>query len=366
MKIICEKENLLKAINTVLKSGMKNTEGVLIETISDDEVKFTTNNSELGIECTIECEDIEDKGKTFVNAIMFSEIIKKLPNVSITLELQETFLKIKCKGSQYKLSLMNVEDFIPLPTFDVENTVEIKQKDLKNIITKIAFAASTEDNRPVFTGCLLEVSEQKLNAVAVDGFRLALKICSIPTNTSSFSAIIPAKSLSEIAKILLDADSNVKIGTSKNQALFKIGNSKIVTRILEGEFLNYNNTIPSKAETTIIVDRNALYGCFERISLISTGEIKDKKYPTKVSIKEKKMVISCNNQLGDAKEEIPITLEGKELEIGFNSRYFLDILKAIDNEQIKINFGSALSPCVIEPIEKEDFKYMILPLRLAA
>ena len=369
MKFVCEKDNILKAINSVTKADAVRTtmpilEGILIQT-NDNEVKFTTYDLELGIEYIINC-NVQEQGSTVVNSIMFSEIIRKLPDSDIKITLNENnLLVIECEGSLYKLATMNPEEFPELPKINVENSLEIEQNSLKEMIRKTIFAVSTEENRPIFTGCLFEIKNNRLNVVAVDGFRLAWKTKMLQQTVNDFAAVIPGRSLNEINKIILDSFDTIKIGVAKNQALFEMENCKIVTRLLDGEFLNYSSVIPTTWETRIRVDKNAIQDCFERVSLISSSSIeKEKKYPVKVTIDIGKVTISCTNQTGDAKEEMYVTTEGQNLEAGFNPKYFLDALRAIDDQEIFINFGTSISPCIIKPVEEGDYTYMILPIRM--
>ena len=368
MKIVCEKDTILKAINSVTKAVASKTtmpilEGILIQT-NDKEVKFTTYDLEIGIEYIMNC-SVEEQGATVVNAIMFSEIIRKLPDSEIKITINENnLLVIECEGSLYKLATMNPDEFPELPKIDIENSVEIEQNSLKDMVRKTIFAVSTEENRPIFTGCLFEIKNNKLNVVAVDGFRLAWKSKFLQKAANDFSAVIPGRTLNEINKILNDSFDTIKIGVSKNQALFELENCKIVTRLLDGEFLNYASVIPESWETRIRVDKNSIQNCFERVSLISASSIeKEKKYPVKVNIEI--VTISCTNQTGDAKEEIFVETEGKNLEAGFNPKYFLDALRAIDDPEVFIDFGSSISPCIIRPTEENgDYIYMVLPIRM--
>ena len=371
MKIICEKEKLLKGINSVVRGVPTRTtmpilEGILIQT-NDNELKLTSYDLELGIEYTMECE-VKEEGNTVVNSVMFSEIIRKLPDTEISIELNENnLLVIECEGSLYKLSTMNPDEFPELPKIVVENSIETEQTVLKNMIRKTIFAVSIEENRPIFTGCLFEVVNNRLNVVAIDGFRMGWVSNSLSSASNNFKAVIPGKTLNEVNKIILDSFDSIKIGVSKNQAIFEMENCKIVTRLLDGEFLNYASVIPTNWETRIRVNKNSLQNCFERVSLISSSSIeKEKKYPVKISIDVGKVLISCTNQTGDAKEEIYLETEGRELEIGVNPKYFLDALKAIDDEEIFVSFGTNISPCVIKPVDEtsKDYTYMILPIRM--
>lgn len=369
MKIVCYKDKIIKALNSVVKGVASKTtmpilEGILIQT-NDNEIKLTTYDLEIGIEYIMECE-IKEQGSTVVNAIMFSEIIRKLPDTEIYISLNDkNLLEIECEGSLYKLATMNPEEFPELPKIEIENSIEVDQNVLKNMIRKTIFAVSSEENRPIFTGCLFEIENNKLNLVAVDGFRLALRSIYLNKQTNNFSAVIPGKTLNEVNKIISDSFEPVKIGVSKNQALFEMENCKIVTRILDGEFLNYKNVIPNNWDTRILVNKSNIQNSFERISLISASAIeKEKKYPVKVQVDIGKVIISCTNQTGDAKEELFVSTEGKNLEAGFNPKYFLDSLKAVEDEEVFIEFGTSISPCLIKSVENNDYTYMILPIRL--
>ncbi len=371
MKIIFEKEKMIKALNSVTKAVAIRTtmpilEGILIQT-NDNNIRLTCYDQELGIEYIIKDCNVEEQGATVVNAIMFSEIIRRLPDTEIKIEVNEkNLLVIECEGSLYKLATMNPEEFPELPEINVENSIELEQNTLKDMIRKTIFAVSTEENRPIFTGCLFEVKNNKLNVVAVDGFRLAWKTKVINKKVENFSAVIPGRTLTEINKILLDTFDIIKVGISKNQALFEIEDCKIVTRLLDGEFLNYSSVIPEKWETRVKINKSLISNCFERISLISSSSIeKEKKYPVKVNVDVGKITISCTNQTGEAKEELFATTEGKNLEAGFNPKYFLDVFRNIDDEEVNIDFGTSISPCIVRSVEEDsDYKYMILPIRL--
>ena len=369
MKFVCYKDTMIKALNSVVKAVASKTtmpilEGILIQT-NDNEIKLTTYDLELGIEYTFDCEILE-QGSTVVNALMFTEIIRKLPDSEINISVNENnLLIIECEGALYKLATMNPDEFPELPRIEIENSITLEQSVLKNMIRKTIFAVSNDENRPIFSGCLFEVKGNKLNVVAIDGFRLALRTINLPVPVNDFKAVIPAKTLNEVIKILSDSFEDVKVGISKNQALFEMENCKLVTRILDGEFLNYNSVIPPSFQTRIRVDRSNLLNSFERISLISSSSIeKEKKYPVKVSVDIGKMTISCTNQTGDAKEDVYISTEGQFLEAGFNPKYFLDCLKAIEEEEVYIEFGSNISPCLVKSVESNDYIYMILPIRL--
>lgn len=366
MKFFCDKNTLMKGINIAQKGTASKTtlpilEGILIEATREN-IKLTSNDLELGIEIWLKAKIIEE-GVCVIDSRMFGEIIRKLPQDSmIDISLEEgNILAIKCEGSLYKLLSMNPEDFPRLPEVDVEKTITIKQNILKDMIRQTIFAVGTDENRPIFTGCLVEVTDGYLNIVGVDGFRLALRRHLYEGQGEKFYAIIPGKTLSEILKILENSEAEVKIGISKNQALVELENCKIVSRVLEGEFLNYKAAIPLERDIRIRVNKDDLLAAFERIYLLTRDE---RKYPSIIRIQDDKLIITCDATVGAAKEEIKIDNEGGELEIGFNPKYFVDALKAIDDKEVFMDFGTSVAPCVIRPIEGEEFVHMILPVRI--
>ena len=370
MKVVLEKEILLLGLNNVSRTSVGRTTSPILEGIhincKNNQVILTTNDNELGMEYTINSIDIIEEGKVVVNSRMFADIIRKLPNDDITLSITDkNLLLIECEGSQYKLSTMNPDEFILLPTIDIEKSIQIQQKVFKDMIKRTIFAVSQEENRPIFTGCLLEVKDSSLNMVAVDGFRLALRKSPVFTENQDFSAIIPGKYLNEISKNLGEIEDMIKLSISKNQALFEFDNCKIVTRLLDGEFLNYENVIPKDKETRIKINRYALQSAIERAAIfsISAGE-KEKKYPIKIYVNVGNIIVSCTSQIGDAKEEVLVETEGKELEIGFNPKYLLDALKSIEDEEVYMDFGSNISPCIIRSISDNKYTNMVLPVRL--
>lgn len=365
MKFFCEKEKLILGINIVQKAVSSKTtlpilEGILIEA-SENNIKLTSNDLELGIECFIDAE-VKEQGAGVVESKMFGDIVRRLPDAEVLISLDgDGLFTIDCEGALYKLSSLEPSDFPRLPEIKAEESVSIKQGILKDMIRQTLFAASMDENRPIFTGCLLEVKENKINMVAVDGFRLSYRNNPFEGEASNFSAVIPGKTLNEILKILQSNDEDIRINISKNQVLFEMERCKIVSRLLEGEFLNYRNAIPVEMDTRIKVNKNNILSAFERIYLINREE---KKYPVRMKIENNKLTIICNSTLGNAKEDLIVDTEGRDIEIGFNPKYFIDALKAIEDEEIFIDFTTNMAPCVIKPLKEEKFLYMILPVRI--
>ena len=370
MKFKCEKENLIVGLNSVNRTSVGRTttpllEGILIS-LKKNKLILTTNDLEIGMEYTIQDIDCIEEGNAVVDSKMFTEIIRKLPNSEITISITDkNLLLVECGGSKYKLSTMNADEFPLLPNISVDKSISIPQKVFKDMIKRTSFAVSTDENRPIFTGCLLDTNGSLLNVVAVDGFRLAQRVAPVFTDSQDFKAIVPGKYLNEVSKNLMEIDDLVKIGISKNQALFELNNCKIVTRLLEGDFLDYANVVPKERETRIKINKTELQDAIERAAIFSiSSSEKEKKYPIKIYINVDSIIVSCTSQVGDAKEEVKVETEGQELEIGFNPKYLLDSLKAIEDDEVYLDFGSNISPCVIRCTTEEKYTYMVLPVRL--
>ncbi|MGE5472758.1 MAG: DNA polymerase III subunit beta [Ignavibacteriales bacterium] len=365
MKIICEKEKLSLGINVVQKAVSAKTtlpilEGILIETL-DSGIKLTSNDLEIGIECIIQA-DIREKGAVVVESKMFGEIIRRLPDTDIVLYSEDNgVFVIECEGSLYRLVSLNPDEFPRLPEVKTQETISIKQNTLKEMIRQTIFSVSTDENRPIFTGCLLEIADGFVNMVSVDGFRLSLRRQKYEGELNSLNIVIPGKTLNEIFKILQNNDEEISISVAKNQALFEMKDIKIISRILEGEFLNYKAAIPVEKEIRMKVNKEILLSAFERIYLLTREE---KKYPVKLKTENNIITIMCNSTIGNAKEEFSAEIDGKDIEIGFNPKYFIDALKIIESEEVYIDFTTSMAPGVIRPIEGEAFIYMILPVRI--
>lgn len=363
MKFIALKQNLLEAINIVQRAVMTKAtlpilEGIYIE--AGEKVKLVGNCFDLGIECCIDA-DIKEKGSVVVEARMFGEIIRKLPDAPVYIEVLDGFkVRIECLSSYFEIRGMDGESYPLPPDYESDVTVSLPQSVLKELIRQTIFAVGTDENRKIMTGVLMEAHQGELRMAALDGFRMA--VCSaLIKEDANFKVVIPGKNMQEILRVLETSDDDVKVSLAGSLTIFALKNCRIVSKILEGEFMNYQSYIPTQFETVITVNTRELEESMERASLIT---IEDKRYPVRINISEEKMVISSTTEKGLSKEEVNIENSGNTMQIGFNPRYFLDALKVINDEKIKISFTSPVGPCIITPIEHERFLFLILPVRL--
>lgn len=366
MKIVCSKENLLNGINIVQKAVSTKTtlpilEGILLN--ADEKFKLTGSDLEIGIECFVEA-DIRTSGTIVINSKIFGDIVRRLPDSEILIEVRDNNLVIvECENSHFEIKGINPSGYPALPKVDQENVLSLTQCDLKDMIRQTVFAVGTDENRPVLTGSLIEVKNKDLVVVSIDGFRLALRRKSLISDVNDFSIIIPGKTLNEISKILQANDEEVFIYSSNNQIVFDTKTWRIVSRLIEGKFLNYNNLLNKEFETRIIINIREFQSSLERASLISMN---DKNSPVKLSIGNDRILITSSAELGAVREEIKVEIEGNNLEIGYNPTFLIDALKAIDDERAAIYFITTNSPCTLRPVveSNNEYAYLVQAVRI--
>lgn len=363
MKVIILKQNLLEAINIVQKAILAKAtlpilEGIYIE--ADEKLKLIGNNFDLAIEYKSEA-DIMEKGSIVINGRMFGDIIRKLPDAPVLIEVFDgSKVRIECLNSYFEIKGMESDSY-PLPP-NVENEISfsISQGSLKELIRQTIFAVGSDENRKIMTGCLIEVENREIKIAALDGFRMAISN-SIIKEDVKFKVVVPGKNMNEILRILETNEDPISISLSGNLISFVFENCKISSNVLDGEFMNYRSYIPGQFETVINVNTKDLTESLERASLITCD---DKRYPVKFNINDEEMIVSSTADIGLSKEQIKVENNGMSLQIGFNPRYFIDALKVINDENIKISFTSSIGPCIITSIDHDRYLYLILPVRI--
>ncbi len=365
MKIICDGADLSDAVLKVSKGTSNKTTNPILEGIKvvaeEDYITLSATDLELSIEKTIKAM-VQLEGEMVVPGKFFCEYIKKLNNEQIELSVDEkNVLSIKYTDSVGKIQCLNSNEFPQIKQVEDSTYFEIKQKDLKALIAKTIYAVAVEDVRPILKGVKLEVTKEKIVAVALDGYRLAVVNKPIVSCNAEFSCIVPARSLGEIAKLLEDSDENLKVCVGRNFLMVNIDNTRITTRLLEGDFINYNQIIPTNFNTTLVLNKEQLLDALDRASLLSRV---DRNNLVKFDISDKVMVLSSKSDIGDIKENITISLKGNDLSIAFNARYFTEALRVISDEFLKLSFTSSVSPCIIKSNDTDEFLYLILPVRI--
>lgn len=368
MKFSCEKALLQAAISTTSravspKSSIPALEGILLEAGSD--LRLTGYNLETGIR-TIVPADIREEGTLVLGARLFGEIIRKLPDDIVTFQAENYIVNIKCGMSEFNILGTDPEEFPELPTVEYQNSLILPQSKLKAMISQTLFAVSDNESRPIHTGSLFEVDGNGLTIVSVDGYRLALRHEAIDKKegAETFSFVVPGAALSEVEKICSDVDEPASVTQGARHVMFKVGDTMLVSRRLEGEFLAYRQAIPRNNTIHVEGDTRALLSSIDRVSLIISDKLKS---PLRCVFDSNLLKISTKTAIGDAYDECPLSGDGGGLEIGFNNKYLMDALKAAPADKVRLELTTGVSPCVILPTEgEENFLYMVLPVRLKA
>ena len=364
MKFICEKQKLQEGISISSKAITGKTTMPILEGIyisaKDNQLKLIGSDMDVSIETMVDA-DIKEEGSIVIDSRIFGEIIRKLPNSEIIIEtLENEIIQITCQKSVFNLVYMNGDDYPELPKINESLSVEVPQNILKSMIRGTSFAIAQDETRPILQGILFEVKDKKLNLVALDGYRLAIRT-EFLDNDNDIEVVIPGKTLNEVSRILEDISDIVKITFTDNHILFNLSNTKIISRLLDGKFVNYSSLLPQEYKILLDVKKQELQNCIERASLMAKDSNSNL---IKLDIQEENMIITSNSQVGKVREELNINLQGGEIQIAFNSKYLLDVLKNIEDDEVKLEMTSGVSPCVIKCKNTDNSKYLVLPVRL--
>jgi len=369
MKFSCEKQLLLNAVMTASraaapKSPIPALEGLLIE--AGNKVRVTGYDLKRGIYTNIPA-DVTEPGNIILNAKLFGEIVRSLPDGVVEVVSDNSFMtRITCGRADFSIMGFDSDDYPDLPDADGHNnTIEVSQPLLGDMIRRTIFAVSDNEARPIYTGSLFEVENGKLTVVSVDGYRLALRRGDVVrSDFENTSFIVPGMALSDVEKICTESEKPVKITLGLKHISFTIDNTVVISRRLEGEFLNYRRSVPTEFKYTIGVTRTELSRIVDRVSLIIDAKTKN---PLRCTFGDGEMKLVCVTNLGKAEDFCPVKGDGSNLEIGFNNRYLLDALRAAPADELKLCLNTGSSPCVILPAkDSDDFVFMILPVRLRA
>ncbi|MDO4173914.1 MAG: DNA polymerase III subunit beta [Eubacteriales bacterium] len=370
MQFTCEKSILQEAITTASravsnKSSIALLEGLLITAESDGRLTLCGYNMSMGIRAHIDA-GVTEPGSAVLNARLFGDMIRKLPDDIISVETNEQLLTtIRCGKAMFNLVASDAQDFPQLPEVETsENPILLPQSMLKSMISQTIFAVSDNEAKPVLTGCLFELEGQELHVAAVDGYRLGVRREHLEAPTPSDTHfVVPGPALREVERILSETDEQAEIYPDTRHILFRIGDTVLITRLLEGEFLNYRAAIPTEAAAVITADVRQLIASIERVSLIVSEKLKN---PVRMEFDGPLLRMSCITTIGKSYDEYMYEGDVPHLEIGFNNRYLLDALRACPSDKVRISLQGSLNPIVFSPEEGDAFTYLVLPVRLKA
>ena len=368
MIISMNSQDLLEGLNTVTRAltarpSKQILEGVLI-TAQENRVHLTCSDGSLSIEYT-NAATIEEEGQVVLPGRIFNELIRKMPDgmVHISVKDQRT-ATIRCAKNRSNLAIMNAVEYPDVPELKTGSVVKIQQNKLKDMISHVLFAVATDESRQILTGSLLEVSRSEARLVALDGFRLSMQKIfqpfELPNEKDMVSAVIPGRVLGELSRILQDDDAFCTLLLDKGRMQCSFGNIRLSSVLLAGEFIDYRRILPTEFKTEAKANRSMVQEAIERASLMAR---EGKNNLIRMSFRPDLLIITSNAELGDVEEEMETTLAGDPIDIAFNARYILDIIRNVSEEELCMKFNSSVSPCVVVPREGDEYLYLILPVR---
>ena len=367
MKISCSKSSLLNGINIVSKavsskSSMPILQCILIET-SLSEIKLIANDIEIGIETVIEG-NIMEAGKIALDAKFLSDMVRRLPESDIVIETNANNQAIlKCERNETNIPGVSGDDFNYLPEVEKNSSFTISQFALKDVIQKTIFSISDQENTKIMTGELFEINGDILRVISLDGHRISIRKIQLKESYGNMKVIVPGKTLNEITKILNGGvDDEVNVYITDKHILFEFENTKVVSRLLEGEFYKIDQMLTNDYETKFVINKKEFFSCIDRASLFIKES--DKK-PIILNIENNSLYLRIDSSYGSMNEELEINKEGKDIRIGFNPKFLMDALRVIDDENVNIYMINPKSPCYIKN-EEEGYIYLILPVSISA
>ena len=367
MKFTCEKNQLVSATSVASrtvaqKSAIAGLEGILVR--AGVKVQLTGYNLETGITVTMDAA-VQEPGACIMPARLFFDIIRKLPDDTVSIQVDENF-KVNIRGgiSSFTITALSAEDYPELPDVDSEKGIRVPQCELKAMISGTIFAVSENQARPIHTGVLFEVDETSITSVAVDGYRLALRRYTPEEKLDrTLKFVAPAAALKEVEKILGDTDETAAFYPGSKHILFTIGEATLVCRILEGEFLDWRRVLPQNNPVKLVGNVSQLTDSIERVGLVISEKLKS---PVRCKFGDNTAEFRTVSTIGEAYDVCHIAGDGKDLEIGFNCRYLLDALRAVPDSECTLEMINGLSPIVLNPTQGDRYSYMVLPVRLKA
>ncbi len=366
MKIVCKNDELISAINIALRAVSSKTTMAVLECLfieaRNGKILMTSNNMELGIKTEVPGR-IDEEGQVAVNAKIFSDIARKLPVGSINISVDENYsMFINCGKAKFRIAAQSGNDFPVLPEIKKDSFITISEFTLKEVIRQTIFAVSDNEATKIMTGEHFEINGKNLTVTALDGHRIAIRNIELKKVFDDKDVIIPGKTLNEISKIIEgDAEKEIVIYFSQNNILFELENTIVLSRLIEGKYLNVKQMISPDFDTKIKINKKELMDCIDRATLLVKES--DKK-PIIISIENSSIRLNMNTSIGTMDEEIDVEKDGNDLLIGFNPKFIMDVIKVIDEDEITIYMTNSKAPCFIRD-EKVSYNYLILPVNFS-
>ena len=362
MRFMMEAKELAAAVVSVSKalavrSTMPILEGVYIEA-EGNQVKFECSDLMLQKECTLPAA-VEEEGKVIVPAKLFMEIVRKLPDATAEISLNAKSMEIRCGRAKSSIACIEYEEFPQMRFTGDTYVVKIDHAVCRDMISGTVFAVAQDDSKPILTGALLEIGEN-LTMVATDAYQFAMRTEPLKNPVSPSRVVIPGKSIAEIAHMMDETDGDVELTFTKTHVKVDINHTCLVARLLDGDYINYKNILPKEQKTRVLIDRAELIESIDRAQLMA----REGNSNIVMHFHSGKLNITANSFVGNIDESMDAQITGEDVDIAFNPRFCLNVLKCIPGEKIYMDFVTNISPAVIRPAQQEGYYYLIVPVRI--
>lgn len=365
MKVICARKDIFEGVQTAGRAVSPRTSlpilGHLLITAEEEKIRIAATDLEIGMECVVEAK-IEEPGQMAVPAKTLTEILAALPDTDVTLSVDDTnTISLQCGTSDYSILGLPAEEFPMLPEIHPDVSLTVEYDALRDAIKRTSFAISQDESRAILTGILMQVTDDGAKLVSTDGHRLCLQECTVAESQGSVNAIIPGRAMNELTRIVPEGKGTIEVKIAASQVMFQIGETSLISRLIEGQFPNYEKVIPQEHNKKLTIPTDQLLQSVKRVEIVA----RENSHKTILGIEDGTLTVTAESgNVGRAHEEVEVIKEGDDTKMAFNARYLLDVLNVIDTEAIDVELSGESNPAVIRPQGQFDYTYVLMPMQI--
>ncbi len=365
MRVICARKDLYEGVQTAARAVSARTSlpilGHLLITAEDDRLRISATDLEIGMECIVEA-NIVEPGSMTVPARVFAEVLSSLPETDVSLTLDEEYnVNIQCAASDFSIKSLPAEEFPMLPDVVEEVSFKVERELLRDAVKKTAFAVGIDESRAILTGILLQLTENGLKFVSTDTHRLCVMDCQMTESSGTVNATVPGRALTELSRVVPEGDGTVSVTISSSQIKFTVDDRILISRLIEGQFPNFEKVIPTEHTKTLIIPTAQFEQSLKRVAIVA----RDSSFRTIFKTADGKLTLTAESgSVGTAHEEVEIVKEGDDIEMAFSSRYLLDLLAVVDTEAVVMELSGEVNQALIRPQGQHDYLYVVMPMQV--
>ncbi|MHB9037114.1 MAG: DNA polymerase III subunit beta [Armatimonadota bacterium] len=365
MKVICARKDIFEGVQTAGRAVSPRTSlpilGHLLITAEEDKIRISATDLEIGMECVVDAR-VEEPGQMTVPSKTLTEILAALPDTDVSLSVDESnTVSLKCGTSDYSILGLPAEEFPMLPEVREEVSIIVEHDALRDAIKRTSFAISQDESRAILTGILLQVNEDGAKLVSTDGHRLCLQECSVVEAHGTVNAIIPGRAMNELTRVVPEGQGTVEVKIAASQVMFQVGETSLISRLIEGQFPNYEKVVPQEHDKKLTIPTDQLLQSVKRAEIVA----RENSHRTIISVEDGTLTVTAESgNIGRAHEEVEVIKEGDDTKMAFNARYLMDVLNVIDTEAIDVELSGESAPAVIRPQGQLDYTYVLMPMQI--